>query len=336
MARKFLVDLDLNQNQLLNGVIHKGTSEPTSAVEGQIFFNTSEDKLKIYDGSAWIVLQDNASALLSDLNDTDIQSVADAQVLIYNSSTGKWENKTLSGDISVDNTGAVTINDGAVQFDDIDSNAISSDLANDASSTKVARADAVKSYVDNAVATTDAFTLKGEIDASTNPDYPAADAGDAYVISVAGKVGWTNGTPVEVGDMIICKQDGTASWDEATVGDKWIKIQRNTDYATTDVMGLVKLATQAEAEAKSDTQKVVTPATLVNYTKRFSQAFGNTTDTSYTITHNLDNKFVVAKVYDSSTGAEVETDITLIDNNSLRVDVSTAPGDNALTIAIIG
>lgn len=31
--------------------------------------------------------------------------------------------------------------------------------------------------------------FKGGIDASTNPNYPAADAGWAYKITVAGKIG---------------------------------------------------------------------------------------------------------------------------------------------------
>jgi len=35
----------------------------------------------------------------------------------------------------------------------------------------------------------DAMTLKGGIDCSANPDYPAADAGHLYKVTVAGRIG---------------------------------------------------------------------------------------------------------------------------------------------------
>src|ERR1051325_864869 len=53
-----------------------------------------------------------------------------------------------------------------------------------------------------------AVVYKGVIDCSTNPNYPAADAGHLFIVSVAGKIGGASGVSVEVGDMIICKVDG--------------------------------------------------------------------------------------------------------------------------------
>ena len=66
---------------------------------------------------------------------------------------------------------------------------------------------------------------------STNPDYPAANAGDTYKISVAGKIGGASvpNVEVEVGDMIICLVDSTATGDHATVGANWNIIQVNID-----------------------------------------------------------------------------------------------------------
>lgn len=90
-----------------------------------------------------------------------------------------------------------------------------------------------KDYVDGLLATADALTYKGAIDASTNPNYPAADAGDVYKISVAGKIGGASGPNVEVGDMIICTADSTASGDHATVGSSWNIIQTNLDGVVT-------------------------------------------------------------------------------------------------------
>ncbi|HPT70821.1 MAG TPA: hypothetical protein PLE74_00905 [Candidatus Cloacimonadota bacterium] len=86
-----------------------------------------------------------------------------------------------------------------------------------------------KLYVDGLIAAANALVYKGVIDCAASPNYPAADCGHLYVVSVAGKIGGSSGTIVEVGDMMICNTDGTASGDQATVGSKWNLVQRNVD-----------------------------------------------------------------------------------------------------------
>jgi hypothetical protein len=101
------------------------------------------------------------------------------------------------------------------------------------SNVKVASQAAVKAYVDGIVDAANALQYKGVINASSNPNYPAASAGHMYLISVGGKIGGASGPNVEVGDMLVCKTDGTASGDEATVGAQWSIIQKNIDGAVT-------------------------------------------------------------------------------------------------------
>lgn len=88
-----------------------------------------------------------------------------------------------------------------------------------------------KAYADAILAANDAMVYKGVIDASTNPNYPAADAGHTYRISVAGLIGGASGVAVEAGDWIICNTDATAAGDQATVGANWGIIQANLDGA---------------------------------------------------------------------------------------------------------
>ena len=52
-----------------------------------------------------------------------------------------------------------------------------------------------------------ALQYKGAIDCSSNPNYPVANAGYVYIVSVAGKIGGASGVVVVVGDMAICKTD---------------------------------------------------------------------------------------------------------------------------------
>ena len=54
MAIPFLSNIDLNRNQALQLVLHNKTSDPSPAVEGQIYWNSSENKAYVYNGSAWI------------------------------------------------------------------------------------------------------------------------------------------------------------------------------------------------------------------------------------------------------------------------------------------
>lgn len=90
---------------------------------------------------------------------------------------------------------------------------------------------ATKLYVDNKFGGVDAVLFKGVIDASSNPNYPAADAGHLYRISVAGKIGGASGVNVEVGDTILCLVDGSVSGNQATVGANWNISQANIDGA---------------------------------------------------------------------------------------------------------
>jgi hypothetical protein len=86
---------------------------------------------------------------------------------------------------------------------------------------------AVKTYTDNILGNANALIYKGVIDCSTNPNYPAANAGEMYIVSVAGKIGGVSGETVEVGDMLICNNDTTPSGNQATVGIYWNAIQKN-------------------------------------------------------------------------------------------------------------
>jgi len=66
MAKKiFLVDLDLSQNQLVNPKMHSLATAPGSPVEGQVYFNTGDKILYVYDGTSWVdaMQQDTSSTV---------------------------------------------------------------------------------------------------------------------------------------------------------------------------------------------------------------------------------------------------------------------------------
>lgn len=101
------------------------------------------------------------------------------------------------------------------------------------SSTRIPTQAAVKAYADQLIAANDAMVFKGSIDCSANPNYPAADRGWTYKVSVAGKIGGASGVNVENGDTLMCLTDGTASGTQAAVGAQWNIVQANLVGAVT-------------------------------------------------------------------------------------------------------
>lgn len=125
MARKFLTPIDLNQNELQNGVIQVLGAAPGSPVEGQIYFNSTSDTLEFYTGAAWRTLGrldqiTNPSASVS-LNSQKITNLADGTASGDAVNKGQLDTATLGfdykGSVRAATTAAATL---ASDFEDGD------------------------------------------------------------------------------------------------------------------------------------------------------------------------------------------------------------------------
>lgn len=83
--------------------------------------------------------------------------------------------------------------------------------------------------------------FRGVIDASANPNYPAARKGDMYVVSVQGFLGGISGVGarVLVNDIVLARVD-TIAGNQAAVGANWVK---NGDRKLPMVTAIVSSAT---------------------------------------------------------------------------------------------
>lgn len=124
-----------------------------------------------------------------------------------------------------------------------------------------------KKYVDDQIAGLEqvvqsSIDYKGDIDASTDPDFPAADKGDMYIIKRPGKIGGSSGMQVDVGNMLICKEDRVPSGTLSAVGYNWTVLQADLDQATEVKKGFARIATGSEMDALLDDSTIVTPLKL--------------------------------------------------------------------------
>jgi len=211
------------------------------------------------------------------------------------------------------------------------------------SATKVPSQASVKAYVDSAITTADIAHLVGPIDCSTNPNFPAANKGDCYKVSVAGKIGGASGTQVRVGAVITCWTDATVTGTLASVGSNWTIEESDLDNATETIPGFAQIATQTQTNAGTDDTTIVTPLKLAvniatySFAKRVVYAaFGDGVAISFAITHGIGRKQVSTKVYYVATDQEVFCKITNTNTTTVTIDFNVAPASASLYAVVIG
>jgi hypothetical protein len=282
-AQKIANNLDLQGFSLLKQVLENLPSAPTPLGDGHIYYDTTLDQVGVRANGAWVYL--GAGAVTSVFGRAGIVAAAAS---------------------------------------DYDANQVDFTPASGLSSTNVQAAiEEVKTYAAGLIAANDAMTYEGAIDCSANPNYPAADAGHTYKISVAGKIGGGSGVNVQVGDTIICSVDASAAGNHATVGANWVILQNNLEAASS-----------AEANAKSDGAKFLVPSSLVDFARVYTATIGNGSSTDITVTHNLNTKNIIASVRKVSTDEQWLVSVSTPTVNTATFSFGVAPTSNEFEVTI--
>lgn len=314
MAIKYLNNLDLNKNQLQQAVIQTASSDPSSPVAGQIYYNTTDNVLKFYNGTAFVSAGGDLTA---------VTSATTGQLTIANG-TGPIPALTVV-------TGAVA-NAGAAlatgdQIYDFVTTGINARIQNVTNPTGAQDA-ATKAYVDTVA--TGLLEYKGAYNASTNSpaltggSNIASDKGDTYTVTADGSF---LGEQVRIGDLIIVEVAIAASSTPALTS--FTIVQSNVDLATA--------AATSGATVKGisgyDSNNFSVSAGFVSL-KKFSASIGDGSNTSYTVNHALGSRDVIVQLYDNSSYDTVIADVVRTDTNNVTIAFTVAPSTNDIRVLI--
>ncbi len=314
MAIKYLNNIDLNKNELQNAVVQVLASAPSSPVEGQVYYDSTDDVVKYYDGSAW-------QSMGGDV--TGITTATGNQVSIINPGGPIPQIDITTGAVQNAGTDLAT----GDQIYDFVTTGVNTRIQNITDPTG-AQDVATKNYVDTVA--TGLLDYKGGYNANTNsPALTGAaniaiDKGDAYTVTADGTF---LGEQVRVGDFIIAEVAIAAS-SSPSLGDFTIT-QSNIDLATA---GTQPSAVKGIASFSSDDFTVSSGYVELQNTVYVASVGGSN---SVTVTHSFGTTDVNVQLFEISTGETVFAEVVRTNTNTITINFAgTAPSAASIRVLI--
>jgi hypothetical protein len=323
MARKFLVSIDLNKNELLNARIQNLGAAPSSPVSGQVYYNTGDNILYFWNGTEWI----STSGSLEVITDA-IGSYVEGGVGLTK--------------VFDDNTNVTTIN--------LDDTAVTAGTYG--SITKVPTF-----TVDQQGRLTGASeaNLVIPLDVQTTGDYVATIIGTANEVTVSPNSGHnaavTIGLPDDVeitgnlqvgGNLNVIGTVNSVNTTQINIEDNKVNLNSAfTGSPTTDAGIVVERGTEADVEILWN--ETSDKWTLTNngsdyhaIARKYATTLGSSA-TSYTIAHNLGTSDVTVQIFEALTPfAQVEADVQRTGIDSVTINFASAPSAGEYRVVVVG
>jgi len=354
MAINYLSSIDLNKNQLQNGVIHVLAANPSNPVEGQIYYNSTDKKLLFFDGTNWIDASGDIKSVttttLGTLAITDPNgpnpSIATVTAAVTNGGTALATGDQIYDHVatSIGNI-SVTINGTTNEID----------VTTTGTGQTFGDGDTITVGLPNDVTVTNDLNVGNNLDVTGN----AVIDGD---LTVSGTTTTVNSNTVNIGDSIITlnsdeagtpSQDGgieiergtspnrSLIWDESagewTIQQNSGTYERIATYADS-VEDVIVQETGASGITVTETlsgtdNRIKTYDLSVNLDdNNHKQDIGGST--SIAVTHNLGTLDVIVQLYDNSTYETVYADVVRNSVNQITVSFATAPSSAAIRVLV--
>lgn len=338
MAKRFLVSLDLGTNELQNAVIQNlpAASEPTG-VKGRVYFDSTNNALKIYDGTTWQQVAFGTSAastvtLTGDVTGTGNVSNGTITVSTTIAADSVELGTDTTGNYVVDVAGGtgvtVTHTPGEGSTPSV---AIGQDVATTASPTFADMTLTGDIAVNGGDITTTSTTATIFNTNATTVDF----AGAATTLNIGAATGTTT-----VGNSLVVTGDLTVNGTTTTLNTSELAVEDNTVVLNSNVTGTPVANAGIEVERGTETNVSIIwneTSDLWSFTNDGSTFYdmvrkvsldvtGDSATSSFALTHNLNTRDVQVQVYDAASPYDtVETDVERTGVNSVTIKFATAP-----------
>lgn len=362
MAKKFLTDINLNKNELQNAIIQNLASDPSNPVAGQVYFNTTTNRFRVYTGTEWdemgtgggtvtSVAASNTDGSLS-ISGSPITSTG--TIAIEHSNTVTAQTTQGLYPITYDANGHITGAGSAIDISDY------APLVNPALTGTPTAPTATKGTDTTQIATTafvqdaisdleGAMHYKGTVTTSSGLPSTNVSNGDTYKVAEDGTY---EGQAAKVGDLFIAVVSGsTITWTYVPSADDTavtsITAGTGLSGGTITTSGTIAIADTLSGAVTSsgvypikiNAQGQITEVgNAVTILKKYTDTIeGDSTHTSFTITHNIGTKDVTVQVYDATTSEDVIVDIERTTNNTVTIAFTVAPATGTnYKVVIVG
>lgn len=364
MARKFLTPIDLNKLELQNATIQNLAIAPGSPVVGQIYYDTVDNKIKVWTGSLWVNVGSSQEEI-EDYIDGLLQSGSGIGVTYDDA--GNTLTITNTGVLSLSGTTSevmVSASAGNVTLSLPDTiNANTTGNAATATALQTARTVNISGPVSGSASfngTSDITIAVAQgndsitLGTHTTGNYVASVSGTANEIEVSGSgegAAVTIGLPNDVsitgsltvgGDLTISGSATYVNTEIVTINDNIVLLNNNEAGTPSQDAGIeVERGTSTNVSLlwnETNDQWTLTNdgTNYQSVARKVAANVGNTSSTSFAISHNMGTRDVTVNVYDNATYETVEVDVIRTDTNTVTVTFAVAPSTNAYRVVIVG
>lgn len=245
MARQFLTGLNLNKNELLNARIQNLANDPSNPVLGQIYFNTSANELRVYNGTEFEAVGINGvTASAAEINILDGATISTEELNYLDGVTSNVQtqlsekaptsNPTFTGDIKFN--GDLWFEGGPLGYTKLD---FGSPISNSVVTVPNANGEIIldtNTVNDLALPTTNFSMNDHRIIAVATPVDATDAANKAYVDNAVAGLTWkqsvnllANTNVALTGDTLTLVIDGHAALDSTDTGYRILLTNQTTD-----------------------------------------------------------------------------------------------------------